>query len=721
MRERSALNIRTFAVLLLGLAVAPRPAHAGQNYSQQVFFENSLSPGSYFYSSGRVSPPSALRLVDDKVPIETASFISGPNALSLEWTSIADGGWSAELNLYEWRNRTIEFPGANLWLWLNAPRGIRAQDLPSLALRDKDRNFTRPVKMGAFAADLAPGKWVRVRIPLSAFHTASVHPFEPHRLASLVFAQGAADASPHSLYIDDIRVEDDPPVRQAAPPAPQGVSAKGYERHIDIVWNPVADSALAQYVIYRSVNDEPFRPIGVQRPGVNRFCDYVGDPHFNASYRVTARTSSLRESPPSAAAAASTHPMTDDELLTMVQEASFRYYWEGAGPRSGMTRESSPGNDDVLALGASGFGVMAIVVGAERGFITHQQAIERLMKVTGFLATADRFHGVWPHFLSDRTGHRLPVFDMYDDGADLVETSFLMEGLLSARQYFKGDGPSGQELYDRITKLWEGVEWSWFRATPRRDALYWHWSPEYSFYIANRLTGWNEVMITYLEAIASPSHPVPPSLYYTGYTGEGTDHSYGERHTYYGIELDMNYVPGSPGPLFFTHYSYMGFDPRGLRDKYTDYFVNNRNEALVSQAYSIANPLHMKGYRADCWGLTAVDGPDGYNEYKPFVTDDGTIAPTGAISSYAYTPEQSMLALKHFYRELGAQVWSIYGFRDAFNLQQNWFSAITMGLNQAPQAVMIENQRTALIWKNFMANPEFRPALEKIGFRSDRP
>ena len=310
---------------------------------------------------------------------------------------------------------------------------------------------------------------------------------------------------------------------------------------------------------------------------------------------------------------------------------------------------------------------------------------------------------------------------MYDDGADLVETSFLMEGLLSARQYFKGDGPSGQELYDRITKLWEGVEWSWFRATPRRDALYWHWSPEYSFYIANRLTGWNEVMITYLEAIASPSHPVPPSLYYTGYTGEGTDHSYGERHTYYGIELDMNYVPGSPGPLFFTHYSYMDFDPRGLRDKYTDYFVNNRNEALVSQAYSIANPLHMKGYRADCWGLTAVDGPDGYNEYKPFVTDDGTIAPTGAISSYAYTPEQSMLALKHFYRELGAQVWNIYGFRDAFNLQQNWFSAITMGLNQAPQAVMIENQRTALIWKNFMANPEFRPALEKIGFRSDRP
>jgi len=221
-------------------------------------------------------------------------------------------------------------------------------------------------------------------------------------------------------------------------------------------------------------------------------------------------------------------------------------------------------------------------------------------------------------------------------------------------------------------------------------------------------------MITYLEAIASPTHPVPPSLYYTGYTAEGTSHVYGKRHLYYGIPVDMDYVPGSPGPLFFTQYSYMGFDPHGWRDKYTDYFVNNRNEALVSQAYSEANPFHWKGYGADCWGLTAVDGPSGYREYKPFVTDDGTLAPTGAMSSFAYTPQQSMLALRHFYRDLGAQVWSIYGFRDAFNQQQNWYSAITMGLNQAPMVVMIENERTGLIWKNFMANPEIGTMMAKI-------
>ncbi len=380
--------------------------------------------------------------------------------------------------------------------------------------------------------------------------------------------------------------------------------------------------------------------------------------------------------------------MTDDELLTMVQEASFRYYWEAAEPNSGMSRGKHPrrrrchrarsqrlwhhGNDRRS--------------GPQLCSARSEEIVDRLLRTTDFLARADRYHGVWPHFLSGKTGHVLPVFGIYEDGADLVETSFLMQGLLAARQYFNKDDEKEQRLRNNITQLWQCVEWDWFRATPNKDALYWHWSPDYAFHIANRLQGWNEVMITYLLAIASPTHPVPASLYRTGYTGEGTTHTYGERHTYYGIQLDMNYVPGSPGPLFFTQYSYQGYDPHGWRDKYTDYFINNRNEALVSQAYSIANPLHMKGYGADAWGLTAVDGPRGYREYKPFDEDDGTIAPTGVISSYAYTPQQSLLALKHFYRDLGAQVWDIYGFRDALNQQENWYSGITMGLNQAPMA-----------------------------------
>lgn len=343
-----------------------------------------------------------------------------------------------------------------------------------------------------------------------------------------------------------------------------------------------------------------------------------------------------------------------------------------------------------------------------------------MLKIVSFLEKADRYHGAWPHFISGKTGHAIALFGIYDDGADLVETSFLMQGLLTARQYYSQATPQEEELRRRITALWEGVDWNWFCATPNHDALYWHWSPDYDFHIANRLEGWNEVMITYLLAIASPTHGVPASLYQTGYTRQGTGQPYGMKETYFGIPLTQGYVAGSPGPLFFTQYSFMGYDPRSVHDKFSDYFENNRNESLMSRAYSVANPGHFMGYGADSWGLTAVDGPkDHYEEYKPFVTDDGTIAPTGAMSAYAYTPQASLAALKHWYRDLGAQVWDIYGFRDAFNQQDNWYSGITMGLNQAPQTVMIENGRTGLVWRMFMANPEMRPMQRAIGLVPD--
>jgi hypothetical protein len=715
----NTINIPAHVFALLFL-ILPGPAIADQNFSQQVFFENSLSPGSYFYSLGKVSAPSSLTLVNGRIPIETSAFISGPNALDLEWQSMTDGGWDVEVDLYNWRNRNVNFTGDSLFLWLYAKHGIRAEDLPKIALRGLDRDHTAQLSMGDFAHNLESNKWTRVRIPLTKFTSTSLRPFDSHRLGAIVFAQGESDGKAHSLFIDDIRIEDGTQTKQHTPAAPKILEAKGYERHVDLKWEAPSDPAVAQFVIYRSMQGEPFRAIGVQRYGVNRFSDYVGDAHATASYKVSARTSSLSESPLSTAATASTHPMTDDELLTMVQEASFRYYWEANEPNSGMARENTPGDDDVIALGASGFGIMSIVVGVERGFITRQQAVERLLQITNFLAKADRYHGAWAHFLSGGTGHTLAVFQIYDDGADLVETSFLMQGLLTARQYFQQDTEGERQLRDNITALWQSVEWDWFRATPKRDALYWHWSPDYAFHIANRLQGWNEVMITYMLAIASPTHPAPPNIYYTGYTAEGTDHPYGVRRTYFGFAVDMNYTPDSPGPLFFTHYSYLGYDPRGWRDKYANYYDNNRNEALISQAYSIANPSHFKGYGVDTWGLTAVDGPRGYHEYKPFATDDGTVAPTGAISSFAYTPQQSMLALKHFYRDLGAQVWDIYGFRDAFNEQQNWYSGITMGLNQGPMADMIENYRSGLIWKCFMSNPEILLMQRAIGLTRDQ-
>ena len=480
-------------------------------------------------------------------------------------------------------------------------------------------------------------------------------------------------------------------------------------------------NSVAQYVIYRSVEGGPFlRPISVQTPDTHRYMDFIGKPGMQASYKVSARTSSLRESPKSNAVTAATHEMSDDDLLTMVQEASFQYYWDGAEPNSGMGRESIPGNPDLIAVGGSGFGIMSLIVGAERGFAPREEIVQRMLRITHYLAHADRYHGAWPHFLSGSTGKILRNFGEYDDGADLVETSFLVEGLPAARGYFTRDTPEERRLREEITALWKGVEWDWFRATPNHDALYWHWSPDFAFHIANRLKGWNEVMITYMLAIASPTHPAPSSIYYTGWASQGDPaRKFGEVHSYYGIPVWMN-SNGSPGPLFFTHYSFMGYDPRGVRDKFADYFENNRNTSLVQQKYAIENPMHFKDYSADSWGMSAVTGPHGYREYKPFTQDDGTLVhPTAALGAYAYTPGPSLAALKHFYRDLGAEAWDVYGFRNAFNVTEDWYSPGELALNQGPQTVMIENGRTGLVWRSFMSNPEI-PAMQKaIGFVGD--
>ena len=336
---------------------------------------------------------------------------------------------------------------------------------------------------------------------------------------------------------------------------------------------------------------------------------------------------------------------------------------------------------------------------------------------------------------------------MVDDGGDLVETGFLMEGLLAARQYFMNHGiqqtprhsgaagsdneSNGSELFSRITSLWEGVEWDWYANSPDKTSLYWHWSPDFAWHISNRLTGFNEAMIVYLLAMASPTHAISPDLYYTGWANQqhaaigsrmddprpGPRYTNGETH--FGIKLDVGW--GTGGPLFFTHYSYMGFDPHASTDRFTNYFENNRNIARINQAYCIANPKHFKGYSAESWGLTASDGPEGYNPSAPNANDDrGLIAPTGALSSFPYTPEASMAALKHFYRDEGSWLWGIYGPRDAFDAQENWVSLIYMGLNQAPITVMVENYRTGLIWKLFMSNPEIAPMLAKAGLQMQR-
>ena len=719
------------ALLALSLLVAAAPVHADQHFSDEVFFDTSLAHASYPYSAAQATGGSTIAEVDGKLPTEPARFISGPNALRVAWTSARNGNWTAEIRSYRWRNRPARWSGTILYAWAYSAAGIAAADLPQIAFADLDGAPTAPQPLGQFTGAIPAGKWTRLAIPLASRPGPSIRPFDPARLARIVLSQGRLqDGRPHELILDDLRIQPDPGPA-VAPPAPSALTATGYERHVMLEWQPVDDANLAQYVVYRALDGGSWAPIGVQRAGVTRFSDFIGRPGARARYRIATRTATLAESGPSPVASAATRPFSDDELLTMVQEASFRYYWDAAEPNSGMARESQPGDDDTIALGASGFGVMAMIVAAERGFVSRAATAERLLKITAFLERADRFKGAWPHFISGRTGKPIPMigayFGIYDDGADLVETSFMMQGLLAARGYYTRDTPAERRLRARITALWEAIDWDWFRATPKRDALYWHWSPNYGFQMANRLQGWNETHITYLLAIASPTHPAPASIYHTGWARVGGTEPFGVPREYFGITTTQSFYPptqtspGSPGPLFFSHYSYLGYDPRGFRDRFSNYFTANQRLSQINHAYAVANPFKYKGYGADSWGITAIDGPDDqYHEYKPYLEDDGTLAPTGAISSYAYTPAASLLAIKHWYRDRGAELWDIYGFRDSFNERWDWFSGITMGLNQAPQVVMIENGRTGLVWRAFMSNPEIAAMQKKIGFVPDR-
>lgn len=714
------------------------PSARAADYYRHVIFDNSLTTDAYFNSRGTVNGSSYLEVINGRLPVETSTFVTPPNALRLRWESKSDGGWEAEVRVDAFRNRYPELIGRNLYLWVRAPSAIAAGDLPQILLSDAAQGlqvaelpaaFTAPLPLGKYTGDLPAGRWVQVRIPLSDFSTASIYPFRPEFLAEVVFHQGKPDGVRHTLIIDEIRVADDvTDDKSPALPAPQHVRAVGYDRHVVVRWDPVATPALARYVIYRSLDGKAFEPVGIQLAGTERYADFLGKAGITAQYEVAAADWNYRTSARSQPASASTRELSDDELLTMLQEACFLYYWEGADPHSGMTRENIPGDDRIVATGASGMGIAALIVGVDRGFITRAQGVGRLTKIVNFLEHAQRYHGAWSHYMDGSTGKTMPVFGMFDNGGDLVETSFLMEGLLAARQYFYGSSPAEHDLFNRITGLWETVEWDWYRGPEQGDFLLWHWSPEWAWQIHHPLIGFNEVMITYLLGIASPTHAIPATMYYSGWASQdpralayrqgwgGTkdgDH-YGNGHTYFGLKLDVGV--GTGGPLFFTHYSFFGLDPHSLGDRFTSsYFENNRNIALINRAYCIADPKHYPGYAANAWGLTASDGPKGYVAHAPDAADDfGTLTPTGALASFPYTPEASMAALKHYYRDLGAQLWGIYGPRDAFNQQADWISPIYMGLNQAPIVVMVENYRTGLVWKSFMANPEIGAMLRQL-------
>jgi hypothetical protein len=697
---------------------------AAQEYKYPYsFFTNSIMKNDYFFSRAEAYGGSAILNSKGKLPVTDRNFHTPGNSLVLQYSNATNGKWSASVFMNETRGMDHFIKASSLSFWIySSAVGTTPGDLPKVQLMKRDSTLTAAMEL----KNLNSRQWQQIILPLNA-----IEGFDPGNPAEFIgvvfFVEGGNGGVKHLLYIDDIEFTDAENVANiAARPYISSTSSK-FAKHVDITWPAVTDKNVRFVKIFRSVDGVNFTPVAVQQPYINRYADFTGETGKKYFYAISLLNRQYRETARSSAVGGATKAMTDNDLLSMVQEAGFRYYWEAAETHSGLAKENIHGRQNMIAAGASGFGIMALIVGAERKFISRKEAVERFVKIVAFLERADRFHGAFPHFIDGPTGKVEPFFGSQDNGADLVETAFMVQGLIAAMEYFSGDDPDEKLIREKIKVIWENIEWDWFRQYADSKFLYWHWSPDQGWVINHPLIGWNETMIVYLLAIASPTHAVSPSMYYSGWanqdstgrqyrsgwsrTKEGSMYTNG--NTYFGIKLDVGVSSG--GPLFFTHYSFMGYDPHFITDKYTNYFKNNRNIALINYRYCVANPKQRKGYGEDAWGLTASDGPFGYSADDPtLLQDHGKITPTGAISSFPYTPQESMKALKNYYYNCGQFLWGEYGFRDSFDPGRNWCSEIFMGLNQAPMTVMIENYRTGLIWKLFMKNPDIKRGLEKL-------
>jgi len=700
-----------FSLLIICMACVPAVETVAQTY---LYFQDSPGDAYYDYSWMEVTPPSELERKQEpdlrRFPVESViPPQQGVNSLRLKWRSEEGGNWYAIAAGDQWQEKDISNTDTMVF-WLQSIEGIGSQELPMVFVEDITNKKSTFVALSGHTGDLSPGIWTRITIPMEVF-LQSGDGVDYTVIKTIGFAQGTNDGVQHTLLVDNMRV-----IRGdgTAPPvsAPQGVRATAYQHHIEVSWDPNPESFLTGYQVERSLDGGmSFTPISQPDRNTLIYIDWVkplGET-VEASYRVRGLNEVNEPSDPSEAAEATTRNMTDEELLEMVQRYTFRYFWDFAHEASGMARERNS-SENTVTSGGSGFGLMAIPVGIERGYITREQGVERTLKILNFLKTADRFHGAWSHWINGNTGKVIP-FSTKDNGGDIVETSYAAQGLLTVRQYFQGETVDEQKIVQLATELWEGIEWDWYRRNGS-SSIYWHWSPDYAWEMNMKVTGWNEAAIVYLLAVASPTHGVPASLWHTGWAGSPY---YLNGDSFYGHRLYVGWDYG--GPLFFAHYSFLGFDPRDKADDYANYFDQNRNHSLIHQAYCVDNPKGFEGYSASCWGLTASDDPDGYMAHEPNSTrDNGTISPTAALSSFPYTPGESMLALKHFYGELGDRIWDWMGFKDAFNLERNWFADSYLAIDQGPILLMIENYRSQLLWDLFMSNPEIQPMMDAIGF-----
>ena len=687
-------------------------------WSQEVTFFSEGTDATY-YDQGLVDvvnlgestfectyPPGAPQY-NDKVPCSTTAY-QGATSLKFNYTSSPNGNWKATIFRNDWS--TVDISGMDsLSFYVYTDNAFPATALPLIGLRAIQAGGSSEVSSQLYSLadynnNLQTGQWNRITFPLSViFDDSGNNTLDFTKVKGIIFNQSENDNSSRLVLIDEITAFKS----ISEVPAVTGLTATGYDSHAELNWTiPMNDLSYRIYASFDGGQTFELRGETTQ----NYYLDFVPENAKNSAitYRVVSTTQG-KESAPVEQTAALTD-FTDDELLDMTERYAFRYFWEGAHQATGMALERSNGSGTTAASGATGMGLMAMIVAYEREYRPREEIKDRILNILHFLENCDRHHGAWSHWYNADT-YKTQPFTADDDGGDLVETSYVVQGLIALKNYFTGTDDKSVQIREKADLLWKGVDWNWYRQDGQ-NVLYWHWSPNYDFAKNMKVQGWNECLTTYLMAASSPTHGILKVVYEQGWARDG---SIVNQRTFYDFPISLS--PDWGGPLFWIHYSFMGINPHGLKDQYADYWQENVNTAKIHHAYAVDNPKNFLNYSDKCWGLTASDDPNGYTAHQPSSNDNGTISPTAALASMPYTPEESMKALKYFYRERGQELFGLYGPYDAFNDELNWVQQAYIGIDQGPIVVMIENYRTGLLWNTLMKDTDVQAGLDKLGFQ----
>ena len=417
--------------------------------------------------------------------------------------------------------------------------------------------------------------------------------------------------------------------------------------------------------------------------------------------------------------------ITTEALLDTIQHTAFNFFWNEANPANGLIRDrqnvTSP-NNAPCSIAAVGFGLSAITIGVDHGWVTREAARDRVLTTLKTFwygpqgsgnAYAGNF-GLFYHFLDMNTAKRTWTSEL-----STIDTALLLAGIVDMKQYFTGSDTVETLIRNLSDSIYYRMDWQKMRYF--NPGIMLGWTPEHEFADQNGVpygqwTGYNEAMIMYILAMGSPTHPVTYSGWQKWVSGYNPGYEYG----YYYVKFP---------PLFGHQYSHCWIDFRNIADEWMkdynlNYFENSRRATLAQRAYSIANPGKHKGYSDTLWGITASDIPPslhngntyGAHGAPPAQDDDGTIVPTAPISSLPFAPDEVMPVIKNMWNNYNSQLWSKYGFRDAFNLNINWWGPDVIGIDQGPIIIMIENYRTGSVWKRFMQNPDVQRGLAVAKF-----